>query len=178
MPLNELKGLSPKERLKKLKELQEEDKKEIAEAEELIKQSVHDVKQEEIDEVVRRIKKPELRKVNVDDLFEDKEEKDDNKREDKKEESLEDKAETAPKKTQEEINSRIGNYSLAREETYDKVRGLVEKAEHGTITSQEKDNLSFYQKQFNDVNPDYMSGQDRNVVERTEQLLDNLMKYY
>lgn len=177
MSLDELKGLSPKERLKRLKELQEADKKEIADAEELIKQSVHDVEQEEIDEVVRRIKKPELRKVNVEDLFEDKEKKE-NKRAEKKEESLEDKAETAPKPTQEEINSRIGNYDLAREETYDKVRGLVEKAEHGTLTQKEHDNLSFYQKQFNDVNPDYMHGHDRDVVERTEQLLDKLMKYY
>ncbi|MBT3304256.1 hypothetical protein HN592_04165 [Candidatus Woesearchaeota archaeon] len=176
MSLDELKELSPKERLKRLKELQEEDKKEIEEAEELIKQSVHDVEQEEIDEVVRRIKKPELRKVNVEDLFDDK--KEDVKRDEKKEESLEDKAETAPKPTQEEINSRIGNYSLAREETYDKVRGLVEKAQQGTITQQEQENLSFYKKQFDDVNPDYMQGNDRDVVERTEQLLDKIMKYY
>lgn len=176
MSLDELRGLSPKERLKKLKELQEEDKKEIEEAEELIKQSVHDAEQEEIDEIVRRIKKPGMRKVDVDDLFkEDKDEKLERKPE---EESLEEKAKEAPTPSREEINSRIGNYAFAREETYDKVRGLVEKAEEGSLTQQEKENLNFYQKQFKDVNPDYMQGHDRDVVERTEQLLDKLMKYY
>jgi hypothetical protein len=177
-----IKKLSPKERMKKLKELQDKDKKEIEEAEAMIKQSQHDAEQEEIDEVVRRIKTPELKQINVEDLFreggEEKEKDDGSQR--RKKESMDEKLKgVQPEKEKDTaINERINQYGLAREETYDKVKALVEKAYTGAISEQERENLDFYREQFKDVNPGYMHGKEKAVVERTEELFDRLKRYH
>src|SRR3989338_8660044 len=63
----ELKKLPPEERIKRLKELQEQDKKEIEEAAELMKQS-----QNEADanaEELRRVPIPQFKAVDLDSLF-------------------------------------------------------------------------------------------------------------
>lgn len=59
--LNELKKLSPEERIKKLKELETERKKEIEEAENIIKSSIEEI--DERDELVRKIEVPDLEEI-------------------------------------------------------------------------------------------------------------------
>ncbi len=176
MTIDDIKKLSPKERLKKLKELQEEDKKELEEAEELIKQSIHDVEQEDIEKIVRRIKKPELRKVEVKDLFEN-----------KNDVSIEEKVKISVKLSEEQkrrsvsydqnITTNINQNNLASFTTYDKVRELANKAYDGNLSKDEEENLNFYQSQFQNVNPEYLDGEEKKVIEKTEDLLDRIKKY-
>ena len=64
--INELKKLSPKERIKKLKELQEKDKKEIEEAQHLIRESEEQAAREEETE---KIPIPQLKAVDIEALF-------------------------------------------------------------------------------------------------------------
>jgi len=66
MDINEIKKLSPEERIKKLKELEEERKKEQEEANKLIQESIDEIKREEL---VKQIEVPEQEHVNIDDLF-------------------------------------------------------------------------------------------------------------
>lgn len=79
--LNDLKKLSPKERIRRLKELQDKNKKEIEEAQKMINASEEE---DILEENLKKIPVPELKKVSIEDLF-DKEE------EPKKEEPEEDK---------------------------------------------------------------------------------------
>jgi len=64
--LNELKKLSPEERIKKLKELQKKDKEEIEKAQKLILESEEDIEREE---QVRKIPIPEVKSIDIDSLF-------------------------------------------------------------------------------------------------------------
>lgn len=169
----DVKKLSPKERMKRLKEIQEKDKKEIEEAENLIKQSVHDAEQEETEEIVRRIKKPEMREIKVEDLFN---EKDDNKG--GVEEKVKGVKVAEEERIKRDVSERINQYGLTRPEVYDKVRTLVEKAAEGAITPEERENLDFYKQQFQDVNPGYMKGEAKEVVEKTEELFKRLRSYH
>ena len=68
MPINkkELDRLSPQDRIKKLKQLEEERKKEVTEIEELIKKSMQDLKTEKLAEEIT----PERREVDISRLFE------------------------------------------------------------------------------------------------------------
>ena len=68
MPLDkkELKKLSPEERIKKLRQLEEENKKEVAEIEELIKKSMQELKTGKLAEEIT----PEQRPVDIARLFE------------------------------------------------------------------------------------------------------------
>lgn len=61
-----LKGLSPKERIKKLKELQEKDKAEIEKAQRMISESEE---QAAMEEETERMPIPQLRAVNIEELF-------------------------------------------------------------------------------------------------------------
>ncbi|MBI2130011.1 hypothetical protein HYU07_07335 [Candidatus Woesearchaeota archaeon] len=65
--LDELKSLSPQERIKKLKELEEERKKEIEEAEKLIKESNVEIEEERKE--LERIPIPQLKTVDIQGLF-------------------------------------------------------------------------------------------------------------
>jgi hypothetical protein len=65
--LDELRGLSPRERLRRLKELEEERKKEIQEAQELIKQSEGEIEREE--QLRREIPIPQVKAVDIEHLF-------------------------------------------------------------------------------------------------------------
>ena len=64
--IKELEKLSPEERIARLKEIEEEDKKEIERAHELIKESQDEM---EIEEKIKHVKPPERNEVNVSDLF-------------------------------------------------------------------------------------------------------------
>ena len=66
MELEEIKKLSPEERIKKLKELEEQHKKELEEAKKLIQESVEEIKR---DEIAKQIEIPEQEQVNIDELF-------------------------------------------------------------------------------------------------------------
>ena len=64
--IKELKKLSPEERIKKLKELQEKDKKEIAEAQRMISQSEEQLARED---ELKDVPIPQLKAVSIDELF-------------------------------------------------------------------------------------------------------------
>lgn len=64
--LDELKKLSPAARIKKLKEIQEKNKKEIEEAQAMIKKSQQE---EEIEKELEQMPIPQLKSVDIDDLF-------------------------------------------------------------------------------------------------------------
>ncbi len=66
----ELAKLPPEERLKRLRELEEETKKEIKEAERLIKETEEEIKREKISESVAI---PETRPINIGDIFKEEE---------------------------------------------------------------------------------------------------------
>lgn len=64
--IEDLKKLSPTERIKKLKELQEKDKKEIEEAQKLISQSQEEEAREK---ELEKIPIPQVKAINIEDLF-------------------------------------------------------------------------------------------------------------
>lgn len=65
--IDEIKKLSPEERVKRLKKLEEEKRKEIEEAEKLMKQSVGEMEREE--EIRQQIPVPQMKAVDIDQLF-------------------------------------------------------------------------------------------------------------
>ena len=64
--IKKLKGVSPKERIEKLKALQEKNKKEIEEAQELLKQAEEE---SNIEDELRDIPIPQLKAVDINELF-------------------------------------------------------------------------------------------------------------
>ena len=62
----ELEKLTPSERIKRLKKIEEDNKKEILEAEKLIKETQGKIEQ---DSIVESVKVPETRPVDIDSLF-------------------------------------------------------------------------------------------------------------
>ncbi len=64
--LDKIKNLSPEERIKKLKEIQEKSKKEMNDAEKLIKQSIDEIR---IRQETKNVFIPENREVNIEKLF-------------------------------------------------------------------------------------------------------------
>jgi hypothetical protein len=64
--LDAIKKLSPEERIKKLKELEEKRQKEKSEMEKLLNESISDIKKED---TIKNIKAPEQKEVNVSELF-------------------------------------------------------------------------------------------------------------
>ncbi len=65
--IDEIKKLSPEERVKRLKKLEEEKRKEIEEAEKLMKESVGQLEREE--EIRRKIPVPQMKAVDIGQLF-------------------------------------------------------------------------------------------------------------
>ena len=70
--LEDIKRLSPEERIDRLRKLEENKKKEIEEAHKLIEESVSQIKREE--ELRDEIETPKLKQVDITQLFEGKEE--------------------------------------------------------------------------------------------------------
>ena len=64
--LDELKKLSPEERIKKLKELQKKDREEIENAQKLIFESEEDMAREE---EVKKMPIPQLKSIDIESLF-------------------------------------------------------------------------------------------------------------
>tara|TARA_Y100000310_G_scaffold259541_1_gene268248 strand:- start:163 stop:699 length:537 start_codon:yes stop_codon:yes gene_type:complete len=64
--LKDIENLSPEERIKKLKEIEEKNKKEIEQAHVLIKESEEEIA---IEEKLKHVKPPEMEEVNVNKLF-------------------------------------------------------------------------------------------------------------
>ena len=69
--IKDLEKLSPEDRIRKLREIEEEDRKEIEAAQSLIKESEDQIV---IEERVKRVKPPETGEVDIDDLFKPEEE--------------------------------------------------------------------------------------------------------
>ena len=65
--IDELKKLSPEERIKRLKKLEEEKRKEIEEAEKLMKESVTELEREE--KIKKDVPIPQVQAVDIDQLF-------------------------------------------------------------------------------------------------------------
>lgn len=65
--LNEIRKMTPEARIKRLKELEEKNKKEIQEAERLISEAQDDIDKEKL---IDEIPIPEIKKTDIDDLFE------------------------------------------------------------------------------------------------------------
>lgn len=134
----ELEKLTPAERIKRLKKIEEENKKEIEEAEKLIKQTQADIERESITESV---KVPETKPIDIGSLF-------------KEEPSLETTVrEEAPKEEAEEgqLYQLAQAYEEARDMLYspelnqeqlewvDKLGERVEKAKYQTFTKDAAD---------------------------------------
>ncbi|MBU3941489.1 MAG: hypothetical protein KKF74_01100 [Nanoarchaeota archaeon] len=64
--LNEIKKLSPEERIKRLKKIEEENKKEINEAEKIINDSIREIN---VKEEIRDLPIPQIKAVNIESLF-------------------------------------------------------------------------------------------------------------
>ena len=96
--LKNLKKLPPQERIKKLQELLEKNKDEIQKAQDLIKSSKEEDRQEQ---ELKKVPVPELKKINLDDLFSKEEVKE--KKEEQEEESIQEPLDTiaqeAPQQT-------------------------------------------------------------------------------
>jgi len=146
---DKLKGLSPEERIKKLKGMEEERKKEIEEAERLINQSqkeIEEKKRKEQDQLIEDVVRHERTKL------------EEVKRLDEMLHSLHD-----PVKTEEEqLNTVV--------ETY---KGLKELDYH-TLTNEEKDKLGQIYESINDL---YSQADDlKDVAYATRKVLRGLLK--
>lgn len=64
--LNEIKKLSPEERIKKLRDVEEKNKKEIEEAEKLIKDSIREIN---VKEEIKDLPIPQIKAVDIESLF-------------------------------------------------------------------------------------------------------------
>ena len=64
--LNEIKKLSPEERIEKLKKIEEENKKEINEAEKIIKDSIREIN---VKEKIKDLPIPQIKAVDIESLF-------------------------------------------------------------------------------------------------------------
>ena len=64
--LNGIKKLSPEERIKRLKKIEEENKKEINEAEKIIKDSIREI---DVKEKIKDLPIPQIKAVNIESLF-------------------------------------------------------------------------------------------------------------
>src|SRR3972149_3665146 len=88
--MDELKKLSPRQRLEKLKELEGKKEKELNQAKKLIEDSIKELEDEErISKITERVEMPKAQHVDIGKLFE-KKEKDSRKRTGEPEENLED----------------------------------------------------------------------------------------
>ena len=157
----DLKKLSPKERIKKLKEIQEKRKEEIEEAQKLLKQAQEE---SDIEDQLKEIPIPQVTAVDIDELFSPEEKElfrairfvDIKKKEEtveekvqKKEEGLESIAEEAPRMTAEEAAHRedyVSQLSMApTEKLYSRAKEIYSQfKEQGYLTSEQ-------QKEFTNI---------------------------
>ncbi len=135
--LDDIKKLSPEERIDRLKKLEEDKKKEIEEAHKLIEESVGQIKKEE--ELMEEIETPKPKQVDITKLFEG------------EEESLEGVVEREKKELSEQELEQHRQYQhqLSKEAVgnlYDRVKDVYNQIkETGEITGDQ-------QNQLNDIN--------------------------
>jgi len=156
--IEELKKLSPKERIKKLKELQKKDKAEIKKAQELLKKAEEE---SEVEDKLHEIPVPELNPVDIDELFSSDEKKlfeaqgittkkvkkEPKQKEQEKPGALEKIAETAPKLTPEEEQKHIEYLQdLSKrptEQLYNETKDIYSSfKEQGYLTPEQQDKLN------------------------------------
>ncbi|MFC1696977.1 hypothetical protein ACFL1H_01480 [Nanoarchaeota archaeon] len=173
----ELSKLPPKERVQKLKELEEKRKKELEEAEQLIEETVteiHEKEQEKLEEEEQVIKQEEERKK-------------------RQEEDLDEKLEDVKPQKQPEQKAVYGNQQIANiyhgqgsikdmtsSDVYYKVQELEKKSIDGTITNEEAQLAQKLSSEFEHTNPyqtktaeEYLSS-----FNSTKQRLSNISKYH
>ncbi|MBI4149026.1 hypothetical protein HY491_01130 [Candidatus Woesearchaeota archaeon] len=105
--LNELTKLPPEERIKRLKQLQQEHEEEIKQAQQLIKESSEQIVREKETEQLRRFV-PQQKQIDITDLFKEEEQQ-----------SVAQRAKEAPKLSEEEV--RQYGMQLARERSLDEL---------------------------------------------------------
>lgn len=137
--VEELKRLSPKERLERLKKLEEKRNKEKEEAEGLIQESIKEL---QIQEEMEQVEVPAQKKVDVDKLFES-----------EQDESLEETvSKEVPDIDPEELMQRQYNISisdLTSDETYDNLKKWQQEAQQGGLSEQYKNTVNEVYKEVN-----------------------------
>jgi len=151
----ELSKLTPDERIKKLKKIEEENKKEIEEAGELIQKTEAEIKSENIAE---SIKIPETKPIDIEDLF-------------KKEQNLETTVkEEAPSKETEEGPL----YQLAQD--YQEVKGMLYNSED--LNENQLEWIDQLGERVEKIKYQSTSDQLANLVVATKSIVHKLKKYH
>ncbi|RMF54650.1 hypothetical protein D6745_04625 [Candidatus Woesearchaeota archaeon] len=118
LELDDIKKLSPKERIEKIKELEKKRKKELEDAKKLINDSIEEIKHEEmLREIEEEITVPKPKPINIDALFGKKEESKEKEAEER-EKRLEETIESEQVMHEEEVKAQQGQYSQLIEELY------------------------------------------------------------
>ena len=156
--LKEIKKLSPEERIKRLKKIEEENKKEINEAEKLIKDSIREIN---IQEEIKDLPIPQIKAVDIESLFspEEKEvfatKRYENARQSHVEEEtaeipLEETVEQEkPEITKEELAAHIQYQVLANELRKERTENVVQRVEN--IYNQIKETGEITREQINEA---------------------------
>ena len=159
--LEEIKKLSPEERISKLREFQEIKKREAAEARDIIADSVAQIKQEE--KIKEVISVPESKKVDVVGLF-------------KSEGGLESTIENKKiQLTEEELREhRQYQAQLSQEpaeELYQRVKSMYQQVKEGNIGSPEMNKLNDLSYAFDYKKDDIASGNYQMASEEIEEMM-------
>jgi hypothetical protein len=152
---DELQKLKPAERIKKLKELEEQSKKEIEEAEDLIKKTEAEI---ERDSIAESVKVPEAKPVDISKLFE-------------KPEGLEAQVQQAPI-TQEEGENKL--YQLAQ--AYEEAKGMLYSEE--PITEKQKIFLDQLGERLEKVKYSSQADQAADLVVATRSIMYKIRRYH
>ncbi len=157
--LKELKNLSPEERIRKLKEIEEKDKEEIEKAHQLIKESEDEI---EIEEKIKQVEIPSEKKVDVSRLFKS------------EEDSLEETVKKeAPKVSEEE---------LRKQQTYLKelpTQKIEQKAEYlqqrvqqtGYVSNEQRSEISSMYQELKQREEDFKQGTYKSTSQNIEEQL-------
>ena len=159
--LEEIKKLSPEERITRLREFQEKRKKEAAEAKDIIADSVAQIKQEE--KIKEAISVPESKQVNVAGLF-------------KAEEGLEatiekEKIELTEEELQEHRQYQAQLSQEPAEELYQRVKSMYQQIKEGNIGSPEMNKLNDLSYAFDYKKNDIASGHYKMASEEIDDMM-------
>lgn len=168
--INNIKNLSPEERIRKLKKIEEKNKKEIEKAHKLIKESEDEIA---IEEKIKQVEIPEKKDIDVAGLF-------------KGEESLEETVQKEnPEVNEEEIRNQQ-NYlrGIPTSKIEERAEYLQQRVEQtGYITNKERNEMSnMYQEinqRENDVRQGTYKSASSNIQEQlsvTKKILGNMYK--
>ena len=194
--IDDLKKLPPEERIKKLKELAEKDKKEIEEAMRLIKES--SLEAEEKQELLRKVPIPQIAAVNIESLFSraekeayktvrgvaGKDEKEENKGADKAKSEAERSAleETVakeePKISQAQLEEQKAYiHKLGTEELQKKRDQIYATAQEGYISQEQQSELYTIREEFEQRQKDFEAGNYKTESQKVADLLSGERQY-